>query len=156
MNMFTKLASLLLGFGLSGVLSAAELTITTTLQSYAGNGAYLAFYLTDANGKYQRTLWLSGSKSKYYKHLSDWARGSSLQQKEYDGLTGASVNSGATLTIKVPIDDALIDRGYLIRVDSAVEDQSAHRIDIEVPLTQLGVGVKVTGSGYIKSLSYTL
>jgi len=149
-------AGFIVSLSLPNLIQAAEVTITTTLNSYSGEGAYLAFYLTDAKGKYNRTLWVAGGKSKYYKHLQDWARGSGLKSTEYDGLTGASVTSGDSLTVKVKIDDALIDAGYLIRVDSAVEDQREHRIDAEVPLTRQGAGTKVAGRGYVKTLSYSL
>lgn len=141
---------------MTNLVQAAELAITTTMQTYPGNGAYLAIYLTDAAGSYNRTLWVAGKKRKYYQHLADWARGSSLKNSEFDGKTGASVTSGGSLTIKVTIDDALIDAGYLIRVDSAVEDQPDHRIDVEVALTREGAGKAVAGRGYIKNLSYTL
>lgn len=79
-----------------------------------------------------------------------------MQRSEYDGMTGASVSSGDSLTVKVDIDEALIDTGYLIRVDSAVEDQRENRIDAEVALTREGAGRPVTGRGYVKTLSYTL
>lgn len=156
MNRLFASAALLLGLCLSNVAQAREITITTTLNAYQGDGAYLAIYLTDADGKYARTLWVAGGKSKYYKHLLGWARGGGLNSTEYDGMTGASVNSGGSLTVTVDIDDALIDTGYLIRVDSAVEDQRENRIDVEVPLTSQGVGTEVTGRGYVKALSYTL
>lgn len=149
-------AGFIVSLSLPLLIQAAEVTITTTLNAYSGEGAYLAFYLTDAKGKYNRTLWVAGGKSKYYKHLQDWARGSGLKSKEYDGLTGASVTSGEQFTFKVKIDDALIDAGYLIRVDSAVEDQREHRIDAEVPLTRQGAGTEVAGRGYVKTLSYSL
>lgn len=149
-------AGFIMSLSLPSLIQAAEVTITTTLNSYSGEGAYLALYLTDAKGNYYRTLWVAGGKSKYYKHLQDWARGSGLKSKEYDGLTGASVTSGDSLTVKVTIDDALIDAGYLIRVDSAVEDQREHRIDAEIPLTRQGAGKQVAGRGYVKTLSYSL
>jgi hypothetical protein len=149
-------AALIMGLSLPTLTQAAEVTITTTLNAYSGNGAYLAFYLTDANGKYSKTLWVAGGKTKYYKHLLDWARGSGLKSTEYDGRTGASVTSGELFTFKVNIADALIDAGYLIRVDSAVEDQRDHRVDAELPLTRQGAGKSVAGRGYIKSISYSL
>lgn len=149
-------AVFMLGLSLSTIAQAGEVTITTTLNAYQGNGAYLAIYLTDANGKYNRTLWIAGGKRKYYKHLPDWARGSGLKSTEYDGMTGASVTSGDSLTVKVNIDDVLIDAGYRIRIDSAVEDQREHRIDAEVPLTHEGAGKAVAGHGYVKTLSYSL
>lgn len=149
-------AGFMLGLCLPNVIQAAEVTITTTLHSYQGDGAYLAIYLTDANGKYNKTLWVAGGKAKYYKHLQDWARGSGLKSTEYDGRTGASVTSGEQLTFKVNIEDALIDAGYLIRVDSAVEDQRDQRVDAELPLTRRGAGTSVAGRGYVKTISYTL
>lgn len=145
-----------LGLSLPSLTQAAEVTVTTTLNAYSGNGAYLAFYLTDAKGKYNSTLWVAGGKTKYYKHLQDWARGSGLKSTEYDGRTGASVTSGEQLTFKVTINDALIDAGYLIRVDSAVEDQRDQRVDAEVALTRQGAGTEVAGRGYIKTIRYSL
>ena len=53
---------------------ARPVTIDTTLKNYGGNGAYLAIYVTDANGVYKGSLWMAGGKSKYYEHLSDWQR----------------------------------------------------------------------------------
>ncbi len=156
MKKLIVITGLMLALCLSSFVQAGELTLNTTLNGYQGNGAYLAIYLTDAKGKYHRTLWVAGSKRKYYKHLPDWARGSSLKISEYDGMTGASVTSGESLTVTVNIDDTLIDAGYLIRIDSAVEDQREHRIDVEVPLTRQGAGKAVVGRGYIKNFSYSL
>lgn len=135
---------------------AREVTFTTELLNYGGNGAYLAVYLTDAAGKYQGTVWVSGKKPKYYKHLSGWARGSGLNPAEYDGLSGASITSGRTLKVTVNLDDALIDTGYEIRIDSAVEDGRDHRADVAVPLTSEGSGQPVSGRGYIRTFRYDL
>src|SRR3546814_9315600 len=76
---------------------AKPITLTTQLKNYGGDGAYLAFYVTDAKGQYQKTLWVSGKKSKYYKNLRDWARGSGLRSSEFDGVSGASGGSGRSL-----------------------------------------------------------
>ena len=106
---------------------ARPVTLTTELSAYSGDGAYVALYLTDASGQYKRTLWIAGKKPKYYKHLADWARGSSLNKAEYDGMTGASVSSGKTLKVTVEVADALIDAGYQIHIDTAVEDKRDNR-----------------------------
>ena len=135
---------------------AREVTFTTQLSDYGGDGAYLALYLTDEAGKYHQTLWISGEKSKYYKHLRDWARGSGLKPAEYDGLSGASVTSGRTLNVTLEVDDALIDAGYQVRVDSAVEDMRDNRADVVAPLTTDGSGKSVAGSGYVRSFVYQL
>lgn len=134
---------------------AREVTFTTQLQNYRGDGAYLALYLVDANGKYQRTLWVAGKKAKYYKHLSGWAQGSGLRRSEYDGVSGASVMSGKTLNVTLDIGDELIDAGYEVRVDSAVEDMRDNRADASAPLTTDGAGKSFLGRGYVQSLRYT-
>lgn len=135
---------------------ARPITLTTQLQSYSGDGAYLAIYVTDANGKYRSTLWVAGKKSKYYKHLRDWARGSRMKASEFDGVSGASVGSGSELKVTVELADALIDAGYEIRVDSAVEDMRDNPAEVRVPLTTGDAGKPVAGRGYIKSFTYDM
>lgn len=141
---------------LPGLVYARPVVLTTQLQSYGGNGAYLAFYVTDAAGKYKKTLWVAGSKVKYYKHMSDWARGSGLNAREFDGLSGASVGSGKSLKVTVELADALIDAGYEIRVDSAVEDGRDNPADARLALTKQGSGKPAKGRGYIKSFTYDM
>ena len=141
---------------LPGLAEARTVTLNTQLQNYSGRDAYLAFYLTDAQGQYHSTLWVSGKKAKYYKHLRDWSRGRSANNSAIDGITGASVGSGETLTVQVELADALLDAGYEIRVDSAVENKRDNRADIKVPLTTAGAGKSSSGSGYIETFSYDL
>lgn len=148
------IAGLTAALAFPAVVLAKEVTLTTELTNYRGDGAYIAIYLTDSDGAYQGTLWVAGGKSKYYKHLRDWARGSGLNSAEYDGLTGASVSSGRTLNITLDLDEALIDNGYQIRVDTAVEDMRDNRADIIAPLTTDGVGQPVSGRGYVQSFTY--
>lgn len=147
------LASLI---ALPGLAQAKPLTLTTQLKDYGGSGAYLAIYVTDAKGQYQKTLWVSGKKAKYYKNLRDWARGSGLKSSEFDGVSGASVGSGRTLKVTVDLAEALIDAGYEIRVDSAVEDGRDNPADVRTPLTAAGAGKPSTGRGYIQSFTYDM
>ena len=135
---------------------ARPVVINAQLQAYGGNGAYLALYVTDAAGKYQNTLWVAGKKAKYYKHLSAWARGSAGNPRAFDGITGASVGSGKALKVTVELADTLIDAGYEIRVDTAVEDGRDYPADARVALSRNSAGKPVKGRGYIKSLSYDM
>lgn len=158
----TSLSKLAVAMSLAGALvlpglaQARTLTLNTQMQNYSGRDAYLAYYITDVNGQYHSTLWVAGKKAKYYKHLRDWSRGSSADSASFDGITGASVGSGETLTVSVELADALLDAGYEIRVDSAVENKRDNRADIKVPLTTQGAGQASNGSGYIESFSYDL
>lgn len=153
---------ILTGACLAGALAlpalahARPVVLSTQLQGYGGNGAYLAIYVTDAAGAYKKTLWVAGKKSKYYKHLSAWARGSGLNAREFDGVSGASVGSGKSLKVTVELADALIDAGYEIRIDSAVEDGRDYPAEARAPLTKAGAGKPVQGRGYIKSFTYAM
>ena len=139
---------------LPAIGQAREINLSTTLKDYRGNEAYLAIYVTDAQGVYQRTLWVAGKKAKYYKHLRDWAQGGGSKPAEFDGLTGASVGGGETLEVAVELEDALIDAGYEIRIDSAVEDKRDNRGEIKLPLTQQATTVNGGAQGYVDSFSY--
>lgn len=133
-----------------------EVTLTTQLKNYGGDGAYLAVYLTDAQGAYAGTLWVAGGKAKYHKHLRDWARLSAGDARRLDGVTGASVGAGRTLTVSADLADALIDAGYQVHVDVAAEDMRESPSEIRVPLTRAGAGQPQPGGQYIQSFSYQL
>jgi len=139
-----------------GLAEARQVTLNARLANYNGDGAYLAIYVTDANGGYQKSLWLSGSKSKYWKHLRDWARATGISRAEVDGVTGASIGSGGKLDVTVDLADALIDAGYQIRIDTAVEKSREIPAEVTVPLTSAGSGRAVAGSFYIKSFQYDM
>lgn len=131
-------------------------TLTTQLKNYGGDGAYLAVYLTDAKGAYAGTLWVAGGKAKYYKNLTDWNRLSARDSKRLDGVTGASVGAGRTLEVTADLADALIDAGYQIRIDAAVEDMRDSPSEIRVPLSTQDAAKPHAGKQYIQSLSYQL
>jgi hypothetical protein len=141
---------------LPAAVQARPVTLTTELKSYAGNGAYLAIYVTNAMGQYKKTLWVAGKKAKYFTHLRDWARGSGMKASEFDGVSGASVGSGSTLKVTVELADALIDAGYEIRLDTAVEDLRDNPAEVRVPLTTKDKSKPVAGRGYIKSFNYNM
>lgn len=148
-----------LALGLAGVIAqsavaeARPVRITTTLKPYGGDGAYLAVYITDPQGKLHKTVRIAGGKAKYHKHLSAWNR---LSGGKIDGTTGASVGSGQSLSVSVEIADALIDAGYQIRVDSAVENENDVPGDVVAPLTTSGAGKPISGRGYVKSLTFDM
>lgn len=142
-------------FALPGAAAARPVTLTTTLKTYGGDGAYLAIYLTDASGALVRTLWVAGRKSKYYKHLSDWYRASG-GRAQIDGISGASVGEGRSLKVSVELADALFDAGYQLHVDAAAEDLRDSPRDVSVPLTRAGAGKPVAGRHYVAGFSYGL
>jgi hypothetical protein len=141
---------------LPALAQSRPLTLTAQLKNYGGDGAYLAAYLTDAKGVYVRTLWVAGGKAKYHKHLSDWSRLSAGDTKRLDGVTGASVGAGRTLTVTADLADALIDAGYEIRIDAAAEDMRDSPAEVRLPLSTASIGKPQAGKQYIQSVSFQL
>ena len=140
----------------SVLAQARQVTLTTQLKNYGGDGAYLAVYLTDAKGAYAGTLWVAGGKAKYYKHLSDWNRLSAGDTKRLVGVTGASVGAGRTLKVTLDLADALIDAGYEIRVDASVENMRDSPSEVRVPLSASQAGKSQAGKQYIQAVSFQL
>jgi hypothetical protein len=139
-----------------GLAMARPVTLTTTLNSYSGQGAYLVLYVTDPQGAYAGSLWMAGGKSKYYKHLTDWYRATGGNTAQVNGITGASVGAGRSLTITLDLADALFDAGYTLHVDAAVEDLRDSPNEVALPLTTDGAGTAVSGRRYIASLKYDM
>lgn len=157
MKTITVLSALALTSALvaPGMAAARPVTLTTNLTQYGGNGAYLAIYVTDASGAYAGSLWMAGGKSKYYRHLSDWAQFTGGDVSQVDGITGASVGSGRSLELTMDLADALFDAGYTLHVDAAVEDMRDSPNEIAVPLTAAGAGRAVAGRRYIADFTYS-
>lgn len=133
---------------------AKTVDLTTTLTQYGGQGAYLAIYVTDASGAYAGSLWMAGGKTKYYKHLTDWARFTGNDAAEVQGITGASVGAGRSLELSMDLADALFDAGYTLHIDASAEDMRDSPNEIAIPLTTAGAGMPVKGRRYIDSFRY--
>lgn len=132
---------------------AKPVTFTTQMRNYGGDGAYLAFYVTDAQGAYVGSLWMAGGKAKYYRHLTGWQAATGGDTAQVDGITGASVGAGRSLKITLDLQDALFDAGYVLHVDAAVEDMRESPNEVVLPLTSDIVGKPAQGRSYIDTLT---
>ena len=110
----------------------------------------------DAKGAYVRTLWVAGGKAKYHKHLSDWYKLSAGDAQRLNGVTCASVGAGRTLKVTADLADALIDAGYEIRIDAAVEDMRDSPSEVRIPLSKVNAAKPQTGKQYIQSVTFQL
>ena len=138
-----------------GLAMARDVTIQTSLVQYSGYPAFLAVYLANPDGSYNSTLWISGRKSRYYGDLRGLARAASSGGPiNIDGITGASVGSGETLTVHASLADTLFDAGYTIHVDSAVEDGGQFADDAVIDLT--AAPATASGTGALNTVSLGL
>lgn len=151
------IAALLLATALvaPGVAMAREVTVSTTMANYSGNAAYLAVYVTKPDGSYVSTLWVSGTKQRFLGELQGWV--SAVQTAgslNLDGITGASVGSGQTLTVQADLADAMIDAGYKVHVETAVEHGGEYPDDAVVTLSS--TAQPVAGNGYVAALKVSM
>lgn len=135
---------------------AKTVPILVQLDNYTGEKAYFVAYLVDAKGKYQKTLWLSGNEQKYFPDLPNWWKYLSRNPQELDGITGASTASGDRNIIKIEIEDEFIDAGYKLRIETAVEDQQHHPLDVEVEFSIANAKQKIAGTGYVRTVIFKL
>lgn len=121
------------------------------MSNYMGEGAYIAVSLINADGQYEKTLYVMGEDKKWHKSLKEWNKFHTA--KKYDDIsakTGASVTGGDRSTATIEIENSKINKGYKLRFESAVEDQKYYLSDLEIPLTTAGLTEKNDGKGYIK------
>jgi len=151
--MKTLAAALMLSTALvvPGVALAKTVQVTATIVPYYGPGTYMAIYVTKPDGSYQTTLWVAGSRQRYYGHMSGWARLITSAGGSINGITGASVGGGQSLTINANIADAMIDAGYKIVVETAIEGWGDMPNDASVPIQSSGASA--AGQGLIKTLT---
>jgi hypothetical protein len=156
--MKSLLAVLALSTALSfpAVAMAKPVTLSAQLKNYGGNNAYLALYVTDQNDNYAGSLWLAGSRTRYFEHLAGWYRATGGDTSQVNGITGASIGSGRTLEVTLDLKDALFDQGYKLHIDAAAENMRESPNDVVVPLTSAGAGKAVKGRRYISSFSYAM
>jgi len=120
------------------------------MNNYMGEGAYIVVSLINANGEYEKTLYVMGDDKKWYKSLKEWNKFHAQKNDDISAKTGASVTGGDRSVTTIEIENSKINKGYKLRFESAVEDQKYYVSDLEIPLTTEGMADKTDGKGYIK------
>lgn len=135
---------------------AREVTFVTKLRQFGGYSAYVALYLTDPQGHYVKTIWMAGGRPYYYRHMIGWLRASRGDMPGLDGITGASVGAGRTLTVHANLADSLIDAGYEIRIDAVSEGMMDSPEEVRMPLASKDSGRVVRGRDYVADFSFRM
>jgi hypothetical protein len=135
---------------------AEEAVVVVQLNEYVGDEAYFALYLVNPEGKYEKTLWLSGPEKVWWPQTARWFGYFSRNAEDVDAITGASTPSGSRAVMRLDIDPKLIDAGYTLRVETSVDQQENYQQDAEVALTHANERVKTPGTGYVRYIRYKL
>lgn len=135
---------------------AAQVRVLVQLNNYEGEKAYFSLYLVSPDARYEQTLWVSGDEEKYFPDLPRWWKYLSRKPQPLDAITGASTAGGDRSILKLEIADELIDAGYRLRVETAVEDLENYDSDVEVDLSRSNAGEKIPGTGYVRFISFKM
>ena len=141
---------LLLLLVIATTLTANTYRCMIQMNAYKGESAYVVVSLVNANNKYEKTLAVLGPDKKWYDSLTEWYKAQQAKPEKLDAITGASIKGGDRRITTFTIDDKLLNRGYKIRFESAVEDQKYFADDVIIPLTTEKITEKADGKGYIK------
>ena len=125
------------------------------MTNYNGEAAYMVVSLIDPQGNYQKKLYVFGDNGKYYDSLKKGFVFYQDKKEKIDAVTGASITQGDRKTITLNLNKNLLDQGYKIRFESAVEDQNYYTTDAEVPFSSESLKGKTEGSGYVRYIRLT-
>jgi hypothetical protein len=152
MNTILKAVTIVAGLTCAAPAIARPVDITVKAASYSGQRAYMVAYIVDPNGRYVSTV-LTAGRGQYLGHLDRWVRMFQRAGSRVDGTSGASIGSGETMNTSLEIPDAMLNAGYTLRVESAVENQRYMPDDAAVTLIDANNGQAVAGTGYVQSVT---
>lgn len=123
------------------------------LKNYDGEGAYIVVSLLNPDGKYNSTLWMMGEDEDWYEYFEKWWVFNEKAQEDIDAISGESIIGGERKQINFKVDKSLLDKGYKLRFESAVEDQDYHSKDVEIDFSSENFNKKIQGNGYIRYIN---
>lgn len=136
------------------IAAAKDSTFLVQLNDYDGHEAYFSLYLVDPQGKYVRTLYVSGDEERWYPDQPRWWKYVGRAGEDVSAVAGASTAPGDRSVIRVDLEEEVLDTGYSVRVDTSVEDQSNFPTDVDTPLSADAQGDKIPGTGYVRYLRF--
>lgn len=125
------------------------------MTNYTGEGAYIAISLMNKNGTYNKTLYVLGPDKKWHPDWKEWNKAFKTKKPNLSGITGASISGGDRTVVTLNLDKSLVDAGYTLRFETAVEEKSYFAKDVEIPLTATALAAKTEGKGYIRYVRFS-
>lgn len=151
---FTKILSILILAGMAFSFNSSESDIKykcmIQMVNYTGENAYVVTSLIKPDGSYQKTLFVAGKDDKWYHDIIKWWGHQKKAKDKLDGITGASIAGGQRTVSVIKVPATIIDKGYKLRFESAVEGQTYHSKDVEFELSTANVNQRIDGTGYIR------
>ena len=146
-NIFVLLMTFFCGFQAN---AQNKYKLMLQMSNYDGEAAYLVVSLINPKGEYEKTLAVMGSNKKWYKTLKGWHKAQQKKPEQLSAITGASISGGDRTTTILNLDNNKFDKGYTIRLESAVEHGKYNVEDAVIPLTTADFSKKTDGKGYVR------
>lgn len=137
-------------FGFKNLENSKKYKCMIQMKNYDGEGAYVVISLLNAEGEYQKTLYVQGDDEEWYYDIPEWWGFYGKNRPSIDAITGATISGGNRTVSIIEIEESKINAGYKIRFETAVEDQEYYKDDIEFELTSQTIQNKIEGKGFIR------
>lgn len=131
---------------------------------YRGEGAYFAISVVDSKAEYIKTLYVMGNDKTWFSDMKtfwQYLRNNNLYTDKafysmVDGISGATISGGQRriFPLEIPVD--LLNKGYLLRFETAVEDKGYYSEDVAFYLNQTALSKSYKGSGFISEIKFSV
>lgn len=140
----------LTSFGFKNPPAQVSFKCLVQLTNYTGEGAYVVVSLIDSKGKYKKTLQVFGKEKRWWDDLPSWFKFLTTTKENVDGVSGASITAGSRKVFSITADEAVFDKGYKLRFETAVENKEYEEKDVEMDFSEANVGKTINGTRYIR------
>jgi len=137
-------------FAFTKPVEAITVKCMIQMTNYTGEGAYVVISLINPEGEYDKTLYVQGTDNEWYSEIPEWWKFYGKRRVDIDAISGATISGGNRTVSVLQIPSNVIDKGYSIRFETAVEDQEYHTKDVQFELTSVSLKGKVEGIGFIR------
>ncbi|MGI9525580.1 MAG: DUF2271 domain-containing protein [Weeksellaceae bacterium] len=150
--LFTMVTVILLSFTYKQYADSKPYKCMVQMSNYNGEGAYVAISVVDAKNQYVKTLKVFGDDDEWFPELKNWWKSYKANKKltAVDAISGETLAGGERQIFALNIPDAYMNKGYSLRFESAVEDNSYQAKDVIIPLDSESIKEKQEGNGYIR------
>ena len=73
-----------------------------------------------------------------------------------DGISGATISGGQRRVFPIQIPVELLNKGYRLRFETAVEDKGYNTEDVVLDLNQTALSKNYQGSGFIQQIKFSM
>ena len=156
--------SLLSFFSVKKEETTLDIKCMVQMIDYRGEGAYFVISIVDANDNYLKTIYVVGNDKTWFSDMKAFwqhLRANDLYTDErfyllIDGISGATISGGQRRVFPLQIPVELLNKGYRLRFETAVEDKGYHTEDVALDLNLAALSKNYQGSGFIQQIKFSL